>query len=81
DNEENEKPLQKNSGGSVMEREVQESESTSNSLKKRRSNTELAERLIPEHELRRLRNIALRMVERFSVGVAGLIKFLRFNLL
>ncbi|XP_045811894.1 CRM-domain containing factor CFM3, chloroplastic/mitochondrial [Trifolium pratense] len=69
DNEENKKPLQKNSGGSVMEREVQESES---SLKKRRSNTELAERLIPEHELRRLRSIALRMVERFSVGVAGI---------
>jgi RNA-binding protein YhbY len=70
DKEENKKPLQQNSGGSVMEREVQESESSS--LKKRRSNTELAERLIPEHELRRLRNIALRMVERFSVGVAGI---------
>ncbi|WJX96519.1 hypothetical protein P8452_77715 [Trifolium repens] len=69
DKEENKKPLQQNSGGSVMEREVQESES---GLKKRRSNTELAERLIPEHELRRLRNIALRMVERFSVGVAGI---------
>jgi RNA-binding protein YhbY len=70
DNEENKKPLQQNSGGSVMEREVQESESSG--LKKRRSNTELAEKLIPEHELRRLRNIALRMVERFSVGVAGI---------
>ncbi|MCI83448.1 chloroplastic group IIA intron splicing facilitator CRS1 chloroplastic-like, partial [Trifolium medium] len=57
-----------------MEREIQESESSSSSssLKKRRSNTELAERLIPEHELRRLRSIALRMVERFSVGVAGI---------
>ncbi|XP_058756187.1 CRM-domain containing factor CFM3, chloroplastic/mitochondrial [Vicia villosa] len=70
DIEENEKPLQKNSGGSVVEREVQESES--GGLKKRRSNTELAERLIPEHELKRLRNVALRMVERFSVGVAGI---------
>ncbi|GAU34786.1 hypothetical protein TSUD_205900 [Trifolium subterraneum] len=69
ENEENKKPLQKNSSGS---REVQELESSSSSLKKRRSNTELAEKLIPEHELRRLRNMALRMVERFSVGVAGI---------
>lgn len=70
DIEENEKPLQKNSGGSVVERQVQESES--GGLKKRKSNTELAERLIPEHELKRLRNVALRMVDRFSVGVAGI---------
>ncbi|KEH32512.1 putative RNA-binding, CRM domain-containing protein [Medicago truncatula] len=70
EDEENEKPLQQNSSGSVMEKEVQEAESTS--LKKRRSNTELAEKFIPEHELRRLRNMALRMVERFSVGVAGI---------
>lgn len=70
--DENEKPLQKSFSGSVTEeREVQESESRSD-LKKRRSNAELAERLIPEHELRRLRNIALRMVERFNVGVAGI---------
>jgi len=69
---ENEKPLQRNSGGSVMEREVEESKSSSSSLKKRRSTTELAEKLIPEHDLRRLRNMALRMVERFSVGVAGI---------
>ena len=40
--------------------------------KKRRSNTELAERTIPEHELRRLRKIALRMMERFDVGVKGI---------
>ncbi|XVF88765.1 hypothetical protein PTKIN_Ptkin19aG0077900 [Pterospermum kingtungense] len=39
---------------------------------KKRSNTETAERMIPEHELRRLRNVALRMVERTKVGVAGI---------
>ncbi|KAM4131930.1 hypothetical protein ACJW30_01G212700 [Castanea mollissima] len=39
---------------------------------KRRSNTELAERKLPEHELRRLRNVALRMLERTKVGVAGI---------
>ncbi|KAK6139625.1 hypothetical protein DH2020_026632 [Rehmannia glutinosa] len=32
---------------------------------------ELAERLIPEHELKRLRNVSLRMVERMKVGAAG----------
>ncbi|KAI9112459.1 hypothetical protein K1719_016382 [Acacia pycnantha] len=40
--------------------------------RKRRSNTELADKLLPEHEMRRLRNIALRMVERIDVGVAGI---------
>ncbi|KAF5458827.1 hypothetical protein F2P56_022828 [Juglans regia] len=39
---------------------------------RRRSNTELAERTLPEHELRRLRNVALRMLERTTVGVAGI---------
>ncbi|CAL1413992.1 unnamed protein product [Linum trigynum] len=39
--------------------------------KKRESNTELAERMVPEHELKRLRNVALRMLERINVGVAG----------
>ncbi|KAJ7979345.1 Chloroplastic group IIA intron splicing facilitator CRS1 [Quillaja saponaria] len=39
---------------------------------KRRSNTKLAEKMLPEHELQRLRNIALRMLERFKVGVAGI---------
>ncbi|KAL3644366.1 hypothetical protein CASFOL_012298 [Castilleja foliolosa] len=34
-------------------------------------NTELAERSIPEHELRRLRNVSLRMFERMKVGAAG----------
>nr|XP_023911613.1 CRM-domain containing factor CFM3, chloroplastic/mitochondrial [Quercus suber]POF11370.1 crm-domain containing factor cfm3, chloroplastic/mitochondrial [Quercus suber] len=38
----------------------------------KRSNTELAERKLPEHELRRLRNVALRMLERTKVGVAGI---------
>ncbi|KAK6120413.1 hypothetical protein DH2020_045893 [Rehmannia glutinosa] len=39
--------------------------------KLRNRNTELAERLIPEHELKRLRNVSLRMVERIKVGAAG----------
>lgn len=33
--------------------------------------TVLAERSIPEHELKRLRNVSLRMVERITVGAAG----------
>ncbi|ONK76559.1 uncharacterized protein A4U43_C03F29530 [Asparagus officinalis] len=37
----------------------------------KRSNTELAEKTIPEHELQRLRNAALRMKERMKVGAAG----------
>ncbi|KAG1346340.1 CRM-domain containing factor CFM3, chloroplastic/mitochondrial [Cocos nucifera] len=37
----------------------------------RKSNTELAERTIPEPELRRLREAALRMKERMKVGPAG----------
>ncbi|GMI97805.1 hypothetical protein like AT4G29750 [Hibiscus trionum] len=36
------------------------------------SNAKMAERTIPEHELRRLRNVALRMVERTKVGAAGI---------
>ncbi|XP_022888239.1 CRM-domain containing factor CFM3, chloroplastic/mitochondrial-like [Olea europaea var. sylvestris] len=40
--------------------------------KLRKSNTELAEKLIPEPELKRLRNVALRMVERMKVGAAGI---------
>ncbi|KAK7388201.1 hypothetical protein VNO78_23010 [Psophocarpus tetragonolobus] len=40
--------------------------------RKRRSYTELAERTLPEHELRRLRKIALRTMERFEVGVKGI---------
>ncbi|KAL2251088.1 UNVERIFIED_CONTAM: CRM-domain containing factor CFM3B, chloroplastic, partial [Sesamum indicum] len=39
--------------------------------KSRNRNTELAERLIPEPELKRLRNVSLRMVERMKVGAAG----------
>ncbi|OMO67280.1 hypothetical protein CCACVL1_20639 [Corchorus capsularis] len=40
--------------------------------RKKRSNTQMAEKMIPEHELRRLRNVALRMVQRTKVGVAGI---------
>ncbi|XP_061361630.1 CRM-domain containing factor CFM3, chloroplastic/mitochondrial [Gastrolobium bilobum] len=72
------KPLQYRFGDSVIEREGIVAESASsrervNRERKRRSNIELlAERLIPEHELRRLRKIALRTMERFNVGVAGI---------
>ncbi|XP_038879200.1 CRM-domain containing factor CFM3, chloroplastic/mitochondrial [Benincasa hispida] len=38
----------------------------------RRSKTLLAEQMLPQHELQRLRNISLRMVERIEVGVAGI---------
>ncbi|CAO2841537.1 unnamed protein product [Amaranthus hypochondriacus] len=36
-----------------------------------KSKTILAEKTIPEHELKRLRNLALRMKERLKVGAAG----------
>ncbi|XP_006357699.1 chloroplastic group IIA intron splicing facilitator CRS1, chloroplastic [Solanum tuberosum] len=39
--------------------------------KLRKSNAELAEKLIPEAQLKRLRNAALRMVERIKVGSGG----------
>ncbi|XP_010433069.1 PREDICTED: CRM-domain containing factor CFM3A, chloroplastic/mitochondrial-like isoform X2 [Camelina sativa] len=38
----------------------------------RKSNTVEAERIVPEHELSRLRTVALRMVERVKVGSAGI---------
>ncbi|KAL2546989.1 CRM-domain containing factor CFM3 [Forsythia ovata] len=38
--------------------------------KLRKSNIELAEKLTPEPELKRLRNVALRMVGRMKVGAA-----------
>ncbi|KAJ4952641.1 hypothetical protein NE237_029473 [Protea cynaroides] len=39
--------------------------------RRRRSHTELAEKMVPEAELRRLRNLALGMKERIKVGAAG----------
>lgn len=39
---------------------------------KKRSDFLLEERLLPEHELQRLRNISLRMVERTKVGAIGI---------
>ncbi|KAK6147703.1 hypothetical protein DH2020_018615 [Rehmannia glutinosa] len=51
------------------ERKINEEFVKENKLRNR--NTELAERLIPEHELKRLRNVSLRMVERMKVGAAG----------
>ncbi|CAN6915315.1 unnamed protein product [Brassica oleracea] len=38
----------------------------------RKSNTVEAEKIVPEHELSRLRSVALRMVERVKVGSAGI---------
>ncbi|KAF3595411.1 hypothetical protein DY000_02027573 [Brassica cretica] len=38
----------------------------------RKSNTVEAEKIVPEHELSRLRSLALRMVERVKVGSAGI---------
>jgi len=48
------------------------SEGVNGEREKRRSNTMMAERTIPEHELGRLRKIALRTMERFNVGVKGI---------
>ncbi|KAM7277490.1 hypothetical protein ACFE04_019356 [Oxalis oulophora] len=44
---------------------------TEGNEKGKKSKTALAESLLPEHELRRLRSVALRMYERIKVGVAG----------
>ncbi|KAL8136504.1 hypothetical protein V2J09_002505 [Rumex salicifolius] len=38
----------------------------------KKGNAELAESIIPDYELKRLRNVALRMFERFKVGEAGI---------
>lgn len=53
------------------ERGEEDDESFSGGRAGRRSNTELAERTIPEPELRRLRDAALRMKERIKVGPGG----------
>lgn len=53
------------------EREEEDGEEFSGGRMGRRSNTELAERTIPEPELRRLRYTALRMKERIKVGPGG----------
>ncbi|KAK3429864.1 hypothetical protein EUGRSUZ_E01353 [Eucalyptus grandis] len=47
-------------------------ESVSAAVSKSRKHVDLAERAIPQLELRRLRKIALRMVERMKVGDAGI---------
>ncbi|KAH7533661.1 hypothetical protein FEM48_Zijuj04G0155300 [Ziziphus jujuba var. spinosa] len=39
---------------------------------RRKSNTDLAEQMVPEHELQRLRNVSLRMLDRIKVGVKGI---------
>ncbi|KAJ9167961.1 hypothetical protein P3X46_019548 [Hevea brasiliensis] len=49
-----------------------EVESLDGDWRRKRSNTDLAERILPEHELKRLRNVALRMFERIKVGAAGI---------
>ncbi|CAK7352610.1 unnamed protein product [Dovyalis caffra] len=40
--------------------------------RRKKSNTDLAQRMVPEHELKRLRNVALRMLERIKVGATGI---------
>ncbi|XP_037493030.1 CRM-domain containing factor CFM3, chloroplastic/mitochondrial isoform X1 [Jatropha curcas] len=59
------------SNGLPWERE-REVESSEGDWRRNRINTELAERMLPEHELKRLRNNALRMFERIKVGAAGI---------
>ncbi|PON46791.1 RNA-binding, CRM domain containing protein [Parasponia andersonii] len=41
-------------------------------VRRKRSNTPMAEKMLPEHELKRLRNVSLRMLERIKVGAAGI---------
>ncbi|XP_030489129.2 CRM-domain containing factor CFM3, chloroplastic/mitochondrial [Cannabis sativa] len=41
-------------------------------VNRRRSSTVMAEKMLPEHELKRLRNVSLRMLERTKVGAAGI---------
>ncbi|KAK3133169.1 hypothetical protein QOZ80_6AG0533250 [Eleusine coracana subsp. coracana] len=53
------------------EREDDDDEAFGADRQGKRSNTELAERTIPEHELRRLRDVALRMKERMKIGPGG----------
>lgn len=53
-------------------RERELSSEEGDKTRKRRSNTELGERMLPDHELRRLRNVSLRMLERIKVGVTGI---------
>ncbi|KAF0913238.1 hypothetical protein E2562_020392 [Oryza meyeriana var. granulata] len=53
------------------EREVDKEAAFGGDRPRKRSNTELAERTIPEHELRRLRDVALRMKERMRIGPGG----------
>ncbi|KAJ1289423.1 hypothetical protein BS78_02G163300 [Paspalum vaginatum] len=53
------------------EREEEDGEASGGGRAGRRSNTELADRTIPEPELRRLRYTALRMKERIKVGPGG----------
>ncbi|XP_077248073.1 CRM family member 3A [Tasmannia lanceolata] len=45
-----------------------------NSIRERRSRTSLAELTLPDSELRRLRNLAVRMKERTKIGGAGVTK-------
>lgn len=53
-------------------RERELSSEEGDKTRKMRSNTELGERMLPDHELRRLRNVSLRMLERIKVGVTGI---------
>ncbi|CAL0306979.1 unnamed protein product [Lupinus luteus] len=81
----NDKPLQSSFDGVVERKEIVKESYTSReekrvasnylasqSVRKRSSNTRVAENSIPEHELRRLRNVALRTIDRFQVGVTGI---------
>lgn len=58
-------------GSSKVPWERRSDEETVKIEKFRDKKTVLAERSIPEHELKRLRNVSLRMVERITVGAAG----------
>lgn len=68
-------PSGSDSGASVRlpwEREGELGSGEGDKIRKKWSNTLSAESLLPEHELRRLRNISLRMLERTKVGAVGI---------
>ncbi|KAK4337908.1 hypothetical protein RND71_042395 [Anisodus tanguticus] len=68
--------VQEHKGGSFIKSNAKDSvrfpwEGERDAEPMRKSNAELAEKLIPEPQLKRLRNASLRMVERIKVGSAG----------
>lgn len=60
------------SGGTTRLPWRKETHSDEGDGNRKSSHTTLAERTLPEHELKRLRNVSLRMLERIKVGATGI---------